>query len=181
MKKLIVFILFLNIYAFDLSKQSIVYLFKNNYFSFICQHRWQYINKYLGKREDLLSLVGYSCLKKHQLTLALDVAKALRFTKDGRINSNYIATLFDIKTLLIRYVYNNKISLNLINIPYSFDDDLGKVFYLVKIQKPVVKNNSFIVRTKDGKKIKVFYDIKDNNFILSFYKNSKLIKKDTYW
>jgi len=181
MKKLIIFILFLNIYAFDLSKQSIVYLFKNHYFNFICQHRWQYINKYLGKREDLLSIVGYSCLKEHHITLALDVAKALRFTKTGRINANYIATLFNIKTLLIRYVYNDKISLKLINNSYILDDDLGKVFYFAKIQKPIVKNNTFSVYTKTGEKIKVFYDVKSNIFILSFYKNSKLIKKDEYW
>jgi len=180
MKKLIILILFLNLYAIDLSKQNIVYLFKNNYFSFICQHRWKYINKYLGKREDLLSLVGYSCLKKHQITLALDVAKALRFTKAGRLNANYIATLFNIKTLLIRYV-EDKISLSLVNIPYILDDDFGKVFYLAKIQKPVIKNNSFYVTTKEGNKIKIFYDLKNNNFVLSFYKNKKLIKKERYW
>ncbi len=180
MKKLIIFILFLNIYAFDLSKQSVGYLFKNNYLSFICQHRWKYINNYVGKREDLLSLVGYSCLKKHQLIPALDVAKALRFTKMGRINANYIATLFNIKTILIRYVMDG-ISLNEISIPYVLDDDLGKVFYLVKSQKPPVKNYSFEVTTNKGKKIKGFYDTKNNNFILNFYKGSKLIKKDIYW
>ena len=180
MKKLIILILFLNIYALDLSKQSISYLFKNSYYSFICQNRWKYINKYIGKREDVLSLVAYSCLKKHQITLALDLAKALRYTKSGRINANYIATLFNIKTLLIRYV-NDKISLNSINIPYVLDDDLGKVFYLARIQKPVVKNNSFTVKTKKGKIIKIFYILKSNNFILKIYKNSKLLKKELYW
>ena len=179
MKKLIIFILVLNIYALDLSRQSLVYLFKNNYFSFICQKRWKYINEYVGKREDLLSLVAYSCLKKHQITLALDLAKALRYTKTGRINSNYIATLFNIKTLLIRYV-EDKASLDSINIPYVLDDDLGKVFYLVKEQKPVVKNSSFSVKTKKGK-INVFYDLNNNNFILKIYKNSKLLKKEIYW
>ncbi len=180
MKKLIIFILFLNIYALDLSKQSVGYLFKNNYFSFICQQRWKYINKYLGKREDLLSLVGYSCLKEHHITSALDVAKALRFTKMGRTNANYIATLFNIKTILIRYVKDN-IPLTLIKFPFVLDDDLGKVFYFVQTQKPVVNNNFFVVHTKKGEKIEVFYNIKTNNFILNFYKGSKLIKKDIYW
>ena len=180
MKFLIILIIFLNSYANDLSKKDITYLFKNHYFSYICQKRWKYINEYVGKREDLLSLVGYACLKKHQLIFALDVAKYLRYTKMGRINANYIVTLFNIKTILIRYV-KDKISLQAINIPYVLDDDLGKVFYLAKKQKPDIKNNSFDLKTKKGGKISVFYDIKDNYFIIKFYKNSKLIKKDIYW
>ena len=180
MKRVIILVLFFNLYALDLSKQNIVYLFKNKYYSFICQNRWKYINKYLGKREDLLSLVAFSCLKKHQITLALDLAKALRFTKMGRTDANYIATLFNIKTLLIRYV-KDKISLDSIDIPYILDDDLGKVFYLVKEQKPLVKNNFFIVQTKNNNKIKVLYNVKSNSFTLYIYDNSKLIKKELYW
>ena len=181
MKKIIIliFLLIVNINAWDLSKKDITYLFKNHYFSFICKHRWKYINKYIGKREDLLSLVGYSCLKKHQLIPALDVAKSLRYTKMGRTNANYIATLFNIKTMLIRYLLD-KISLDDISIPYVLDDDLGKVFYLTKSQKPKSKNGKFKIKDKD-KEIEVSFDMKNNNIILKFYKDSKLIKKDMYW
>ena len=180
MKKIIIFLLFFNLYALDLSKQTVAYLFKNKYYSFLCENRWKYINEYLGKREDLLSLVAYSCLKKHQITLALDLAKALRFTKVGRNNANYIATLFNIKTLLIRYIEDN-ISLDDINLPYVLDDDLGKVFYLAKIQKPDIKNNSFEIDDKNGNIIEVYYNVKNNSFKLDIYKNSNLIKKEIYW
>ena len=179
MKKIIIFLLFFNLYALDLSKQTVAYLFKNKYYSFICKYRWRYINKFLGKREDLLSLVGYSCLKKHQLIPALDVAKALRFTKMGRVNANYIATLFNIKTLLIRYI-EDKISLNNVNLPYVLDDDLGKIFYLIKNQKPLIKDNIVYIKTKK-EEIEVSYNMKNNNIIIKFYKDSKLIKKDMYW
>lgn len=179
MKKVIILILFFNLYALDLSKYDIIYLFKNRYFNYICHQRWKYINKYLGKREDLLSLVGYSCLKKHQITLALDVAKALRFTKTGRSNANYIATLFNIKTLIIRYI-KDTVSLKDINIPYVLDDDLGKVFYLLKKQQPSVKNG--FLEIEDNKaKIKLFYDVKRNNIVLNIYKDKKLLKKEIYW
>ena len=181
MKYLIIVMIFLNInlFALDLENKNITYLFKNHYFSFICKYRWRYINKFLGKREDLLSLVGYSCLKKHQLIPALDVAKALRFTKMGRVNANYIATLFNIKTLLIRYI-EDKISLNNVNLPYVLDDDLGKIFYLIKNQKPLIKDNIVYIKTKK-EEIEVSYNMKNNNIIIKFYKDSKLIKKDMYW
>ena len=180
MKKAIILILLFNLYALDLSKDNVIYLFKNNHYDVLCQHRWRYINKYEGKREDLLSLVAYSCLKTHQITPALDLAKALRFTKMGRINANYISTLFNVKTLLIRYI-NDNISLDLINIPYVLDDDLGKVFYFARIQKPPIQNNSFSVKINDNEKIEVFYNLKSNTFMLKVYKNSKLLKKEFYW
>ena len=182
MKKLIIVFFclnFFNLYALNLPKNDVVYLFQNSKFHLLCQNRWKYINKYLGKREDLLSLVAFSCLKEHKITLALDLAKALRFTKIGRNNANYIATLFNIKTLLIRYIKDD-FSLNDINIPYVLDDDLGRVFYFVKKQKPLVRNGFFEVKDKN-RLFKVYYDVKSNRFILKIYKHAELIKKEIYW
>ena len=139
MRFILIFI-FVYAFSFDLSNKSLIYLFKNNYYSYICQNRWKYINEYFKKREDLLSLVAYSCIKKKYITYALDLAKAMRFTKLGRNNSNYIATLFNIKTLLRRYLVD-KISLDGIELPYVVDNDLGKVFFLIKKQHPKIENN----------------------------------------
>jgi len=179
MKYLIIFFS-ICLYALDLSNKSLAYLFKNQYYTYICEHRWRYINKYVKKREDLLSLVAYSCIKKRYITYALDLAKNLRFTKLGRNNANYIATLFNIKTLLRRYLVDN-ISLDGIELPYVADNDLGRVFFLIKKQNPKVVNN--IVFLKDGNKnIKVSYSVDSDEIILEFLdKNNNLIKKEKYW
>jgi len=174
------------IFIFSLNKASeldnipLQTLFKNNYYTYICKNRWKYINKYLGKREDLLSIVAYSCLKKHKLTLALDVAKALRFTKMGRINSSYITSLFAIKSYLIRYVEDN-FNLRNITFPEIKGDDLAKVFFLTQQKLPKVSNNGYILNL-DNKKIEVNYSVKSNEITLSFYdKNDNLIRKEIYW
>ena len=179
MRILLILFIFISLEASSLKNKSIIYLFKNKYFNYLCLHRWQYINKYLGKREDLLSLVAYSCLKKHYLTYALDLAKAMRFTKEGRINSTYIISLFSIKNYILRYIMDN-FDLSIINIPFIDSDDLGKIFILIKKQKPKVKNNTLYLNYQNIK-IKVKYSIKNNTIILEFFKDDKLLKKDIYW
>ena len=163
----------------NLSSKSLIYLFKNQYYNYICKNRWSYINKYFKKREDLLSIVAYSCIKKKYITYALDLAKAMRFTKLGRNNSNYIATLFNIKTLLRRYLVD-KISLDGIELPYVADNNLGKVFFLIKKQNPKIKDNSVIL--KDGNNsIRVSINLDRDLIILEFFNKEKLIKKEKYW
>lgn len=179
MRILIVFIFILFLKADTLSNKTIPYLFKNNYYSYLCINRWKYINQYVGKREDLLSIVAYSCLKKHYLTYALDLAKNLRFTKEGRINSTYIVSLFTIKNFLIRYILDD-FDISYIKMPYIKSDDLGKVFILAQKQKPKIKNNSFTIKDKNFN-INVNYDLENNTIILNFYKDNNLIKKEKYW
>jgi len=181
MRYLIILLFIFNLsFGDDLKNKSIVFLFKHNYFSYLCNHRWDYINKYLGKREDLLSLVGYSCLKKHWIIPALDVAKALRFTKMGRINSSYITSLFAIKIFLIRYIEDN-FNIKDIKVPSIEGDDLGRVFILAQKNLPIVRSESFILKTDKGF-IKTEYKIKTGEIILSFYdKKNNLIRKEKYW
>jgi len=166
-------------YANNLYNKSIPYLFKHHYYTYLCLHRWKYINEYVGKREDLLSIVAYACLKKHYLTYALDVARNLRYTKEGRINSTYIITLFFIKNLLMRYIEDN-FNISYINIPNIKSDVLGQVFILTKKLKPKVSNNQYALKIKN-KKIVVKYDLKYNEIIIDYFNNKKLIKKDIYW
>lgn len=182
MKKLIFFILSVTIlFSNDLSKISLTTLFKNHYYSYICLNRWIYINRYLGKREDLLSLVAYSCLKTHKLTFALDLAKALRFTKMGRINSTYIVSLFAIKNYLVRYIEDG-FDIKTIKLPLLKGDDLAEVFFMTQRKLPKVSNHSFILKDNNDNLIEVSYSIKRNEISLKFYdKNKNLIRKDIYW
>ena len=177
---LILMFIFTLSFSSELDNIPLQTLFKNNYYTYICRNRWKYINKYLGKREDLLSIVAYSCLKKHKLTLALDVAKALRFTKMGRINSSYIISLFAIKSYLIRYIKDN-FNLKNITFPEIKGDDLAKVFFLTQKKNPKVSNNGYFLNL-ENEKIEVNYSVKSNEITLSFYdKNNNLIRKEIYW
>jgi len=175
-----VFLFFTYVFAQpDLKNVSVIELFKKQYYSYICMHRWNYINKYEKKREDLLSLVAYSCLKKHFLTPALDLSKVLRMTKEGRINATYIDTLFMMKLLLIQYL-NHENDLLEVTLPKINNDLLAHVFYLIQKQKPEVKNYQTEV-SDDEKHYIITYKPNINNIIIDIYQNGKLIKKEKYW
>jgi len=179
MRFLLIILFFISLRANYLEEKSIIYLFKNNYYSYLCNNRWKYINEYAKKREDLLSVVAYSCLKKHYLTYALDLAKNLYTTKEGRINSTYIISLFTIKNFLSRYIADG-FDISRIKIPNIKSDDLGRVFILVREQKPKPVNNKISLQDKNTK-IEVFYNTDTNEIDINFYKNGKLLKKDKYW
>ena len=165
--------------ADKLENKNLLELFKGKYYSYICLHRWIYINKYERKNEKLLSLVAYACLKKNYLTPALDLSKVLRLTKIGRTNATYINTLFLIKLLTVRYIKDNY-SISEINIPKIEDNLLAKVFYLAQQQKPQVKDNSFVVKD-NYYTYSVFFKEDINNIIIDLYQNGKFIKKVKFW
>jgi hypothetical protein len=180
MRVILILLLFIFGYAKEkLENKSLVELFKDKQYSYICMHRWDYINEYNLKDEKKLSLVAYACLKKNYLTPALDLSKVLRATKLGRTNATYITTLYLVKLSLIRFIKDDY-NLSYIKIPQIEDNLLGKVFKLAKKQKPKVKNEIFTVKDSDYKYVVSFKeDI--NNIIIDVYKNDKFIKKVKYW
>ncbi|GAB6045188.1 hypothetical protein JCM11957_07860 [Caminibacter profundus] len=182
MRIIAIFLLFFASFLYsedNLKNKTLIELFKGKYYSYICLHRWIYINKYQKKNEKFLSLVAYACLKKNYLTPALDLAKVLRITKSGRINATYINTLFLIKLLLERYIKDNY-KIEKIKIPLIEDNLLAKVFYMAQIQKPQVSDNTFEV--SDNKyTYKVTFKEDVNNIVIKVYKNNKFIKKVKFW
>jgi len=125
---LIIFFIFTILFSKDkLENKTLMELFNEHYYSYICSKRWNYINEYNNKREDLLSLVAYACLKKRFITPALDLAKVLKTTKEGRKNATYIVTLFLMKKLLIQLI-NDNIKIEYIKLPEIQDNSLGIVF-----------------------------------------------------
>ncbi len=181
MRILFIFSLFFSLLfsADKLENKNLLELFKGKYYSYICLHRWIYINKYERKNEKLLSLVAYACLKKNYLTPALDLSKILRLTKIGRTNATYINTLYLIKLLTIRYIKDNY-NISEIKIPKIEDNMLAKAFYLAQQQKPEVKNNTFIVKDNDYS-YHVLFKEEINNIIIDLYQNGKFIKKVKFW
>jgi hypothetical protein len=178
MRFLFFLLLFNILFAADkLQNKPLTELFEKKYYTYICLHRWVYINKY--KDEKLLSLVAYACLKKHYLTPALDLAKVLRFTKIGRANATYLTTLFLIKNLIERYIKDN-FAVDSFVFPKIKGSLLAKVFYLLQSQKPLVKGNTFSVKEKDNR-YEVTFSEKTNTIIIKTFKNDVFFKKDRYW
>jgi len=181
MKKLFL-VIFLSNLVFSaqnyLQKMTLLQLFKKQYYSYICQERWRYINKYNNKREDFLSLVAYACLKKRYLTPALDLAKVLKVTKEGRKNATYITTLFLMKKLIIQKIEDN-LDLSKIVLPLIEDNNLGIVYSY--IQKGKYHINSGVIFIEDGKiSFKVWIN-NNYNVVVEKFENNQLKKREFYW
>jgi len=181
MKKILaIVLLFKLLFSADnnLENKNLMELFNGHYYSYICSRRWNYINKYNNKREDLLSLVAYACLKKRFLTPALDLAKVLKVTKEGRKNATYIVTLFLMKKLLIQ-VLNDNIKIDYIKLPQIRDNTLGIVFGLIEKGVYEKQDSEIIIKNNDTVyKVKVS---KNGNIIIDTLKNSQLLKREYYW
>jgi hypothetical protein len=175
LKKIVLF--FFVIFLFS-DENSLIVAFQKGYYSKICTDRWKYINKYINKREDLLSIAAYACLKKRYLTPALDLAKVLKKTKLGRSNATYITTLFLMKKLILELIFDD-LDLKNIKLPVIKDNLLGKSFYNIE-QNNFLKENKKIIINDHNKTI-ILYPNKNYNLIIEVKKDNKLIKKEIYW
>jgi hypothetical protein len=175
LKKIILF--FFVIFLFS-DETALILAFQKGYYSKICMNRWKYINKYINKREDLLSIVAYACLKKRYLTPALDLAKVLKKTKLGRSNATYITTLFLMKKLILELIFDN-FNLKNIKLPVIKDNLLGESFYNIE-QNNFLKENKKIIINDHNKTI-ILYPNKNYNIVIEVKKGDKLINKEIYW
>jgi len=162
----------------NLQNMTLLELFNNKYYTYICDKRWYFINKYNNKREDLLSLVAYACLKKRYLTPALDLAKVLKVTKEGRKNATYIVTLFLMKKLIMQII-NDDMSIGDIKLPQINDNTLGIVFSFIEKNHFEKKDNTLII--KDAKTVYKVKISKNNNVVIDILINNKLKKREFYW
>jgi hypothetical protein len=152
--------------------------FKNGHYSKICMDRWRYINKYVNKREDLLSFVAYACLKKKYLTPALDLAKVLKVTTLGRKNATYITTLFLMKKLILEFIFDG-LDFKSIKLPIIKDDTLGIVFYHIQKNNFTRENGKIVIQI--DKETLVVYPNKNYNIVIEHFIDDKLKSKDIYW
>jgi len=162
----------------ELERMSVSKLVKNSYYTYVCENRWKYINKYRGN-DDILSLVAYACLKKRFLIPALDVAKVLTHTKEGRKNATYISTLFLIKKLMIQILNNDDIDVRALKLPKILDNSLGMVFGMVQ-EGRFTRNGKNITVILNGKKYVVSLN-KEFNVVIETFVDESLIKRETYW
>ncbi len=181
MKKILLFFVLFNMLFSaenNLKNLSLTELFNQKKYAYICDKRWDFIDKYNNKKEDLLSLVAYACLKKRNITPALDLAKVLKVTKEGRKNATYIVTLFLMKKLIIQML-NDDMSITNVSLPQITDNNLGKAFYY--IQEGKFTKNNYKITIKTDKNVYKIRLTNHNNVLIEEYSGDKLIKREYYW
>jgi hypothetical protein len=134
---------------------------------------------YNNKREDLLSLVAYSCLKKRYITPALDLAKVLKMTKEGRKNATYIVTLFLMKKLIMQIIDDN-LQIGNIKLPKITDNSLGLVFGFIEKGAFKKKDKSLEINLTKGKSYRVWIS-HNNNVVIDTISNGQLQMREYYW
>ncbi|NPA11536.1 MAG: hypothetical protein GXO62_04765 [Epsilonproteobacteria bacterium] len=146
--------------------------FKNAKYESICTKA--NIFKYL-KNENLLSIVGISCVKSDRLYLLPLLLNNLKHTKAGRINNIFFNTVLLQKRLLYSYMFDNfDIS------PFDFPKTpyiLSDIFTALKNGEYKKENGAIIINTKDGY---IRFYKKDDKIIADEYKHDKLIKRRWY-
>jgi len=162
----------------NLKDMTLLELFNHKYYTYICDKRWKYINKYNNKREDLLSLVAYACLKKRYLTPALDLAKVLKTTKEGRKNATYIVTLFLMKKFIIQMVEDD-LNIGNIKLPQITDNTMGVVFHYLE-KGDYKKEKKALVLNIGDKTYKITVS-KTNDVVIETYINNVLKSREYYW
>jgi hypothetical protein len=136
---------------------SIVRDYTNKNYKKICNYR--NIIKY-KKNENILSIIGDSCVKTNSLYLLPYIINYLKHTKIGRKNAIYFLVIFNEKKLLYSFLFDN-LDISSFKFP--------RTQHILSIVFEAVKNKNY-------KKIGEIYLIKKNSFTVKMYKeNDKMI------
>jgi len=158
------------IFAFDFKQE---YLNKN--FEKICKYGVYHI-KEIKNNDDLLSLVGFSCIKSDNIIYLPAIVNLLKNSKKARLNSIYFSIIFLEKKLLISYVLDG-IDISYYRFPLT-DYPLSIVINNI-INKTFKKENNLIIISYKNKIYKV-YKSKDNKVFIDVYQNNQLIQSHWY-
>ena len=153
-------------------KADLLHDYLNAKYNKVC--KFKNIEKY-KKDENLLSLIGMSCLKTDKLYVLPYILVHLKHLKNSRKNALYFLTILMQKRLLYSYLFDGQ-SLQSFSFPLT-DYVLSYIF-------EAIKNNNY---TKDGDIIIIknksitykVYKQKDKMFI-DEYENKNLIKRRWY-
>ena len=164
--------LILFVFLFLFLRADILSDYKNGYFSEVC--KFNNIEKFKTS-ENILSIIGISCVKSDKLYVLPYLLNKLKRTKIGRKNSIYFTIIYLQKRLIYSYLFDN-LSFISFNLPDT-DYILSHIF--VKLKSGDFRNidDKVIIDYKD-EIIKVYK--KDDKFFVDEYKNNKLIKRRWY-
>jgi len=159
-------------FGFDFKKE-----YENGNFKKICKYGATHFQK-IKNNEDILSLVGFSCVKSDYFIYLPIIINQLKYSKKARSNSIYFSLLFFDKKLLQSYMLDNLdlsfYRLPLIEHPVSIVVN-GIIF------KKFKKDKDGVIQIEHKDKIyKVYSDQKSKKvFITIFDKNGILLR--THW
>ena len=145
---------------------SIIDDYKNKNYNKICNYKTLDL---AIKNEQLLSIVGMSCVKSNNLYLLPYIVKNLKNSPISRKNAIYFLVIYSEKKLLYSFLFDNfDIS------SFSFP----RTNYILSIVFEAIKNKNYTL--SNG-----IYLIKYKNRIIKMYKeDSKMIienKNERYW
>ena len=168
MKKLLL-ILPILLFSFDIKKE---YLAQN--YQSVCRYGMNHLNK---QNENLVSFVGYACIKSDNLFYLPTIINNLKYTPKGRKNSVYFATLLLEKKLLSSYVLDN------VNISYFrfplLDHPISIVITNI-INKNFKKENNTLIIIYKAKTYKVYGNKNNSKVFIDIYQNNNLIQSHWY-
>jgi len=167
MKKLLL-ILPIFIFAFNIKQEY----FSHNYQS-VCKYGMNHFQKH---NENLLSFIGYSCIKSDNLFYLPTIINNLKYTKEGRKNSIYFATLLLEKKLLLSYILDNT-DISYFRFPL-LDHPISIVITNIINKNYKTENNIFTVNYKN-KVYKVYGEKNSSKVFINVYQDNNLI--ETHW
>jgi len=170
MKKIsVVLFIVVSLFGFDFQKE-----YQQQNFTRICKYGYHHL-KEIKNNEDILSLVGFSCVKRDYFIYLPYIINYLKKTKKARENSIYFSLLFIEKKLLISYVLDGMdisyYRFPLIKHPLS-------VVMTHLINKDFKKDNDTIIIVDNNKTYKI-YKNNQNKVFIDIYENNQL--KETHW
>lgn len=176
MKKVIIFLLFLPIFAVSYDKVDMIKDYKNQNYKNVCMQSRSLI--YQITDEDVLSLIADACLRVDYINPLGDIIKKLYSTPKYRENASYFATILLQKKLIYQFM-NDGIDISDIRLPRTS-------YILSVVFESLVKKNYKIV----GKKIEIDLGVKKYLVWLSDeskpkvfiqeYENNRLIEQHWY-
>jgi len=168
MKKLLI-ILPILLFSFNYKKE-----FDNKNFTRICKYGYNHFNS-IKNNEDILSLVGFACVKRDYFIYLPRIINQLKYTDKARENSIYFSLLFFEKKLLQSYILDgldlSYYRLPLIKHPIS-------IVLTNLINENFNKNGNIISIEKDGLLYKI-YSNNEKKVFIDIYKDD--IKIASHW
>jgi len=169
MKKLLLIIpLFL--FSFVLKKE-----YQNKNFTRICKYGYTHFNS-IKNNEDILSLVGFACVKRDYFIYLPKIINQQKFSKKARENSIYFSLLFFEKKLLQSYILDN-LDLSYYRLPL-IDHPISIVLTHILNNDFEKQQNSLII--KDNNLTYEVYSNDEKKVFIDIYKNKHFIKSHWY-
>ncbi len=175
---LLAFFLFV-VSGFAYDKEDILQDYTEAKYKKICLES-AYFYKNGSKDEDLLSIIGDSCVKSDFINPLGYIVKNLITTPQARQNASYFSTILLQKKLIYQFV-NDSLDLTNLRLPKT-EHVLSVVFEKLATKNYEIDGDKIKIKLDKMSYILLYKELKDKNtwMILEEYKNDKLSTRHWY-